>query len=42
MENVTLKDGSEYDAQNADGTWIPKAYTVCLPYDFRFSELVEL
>lgn len=27
--------------QNADGTWTPKAYTVCLPYDFRFGELVE-
>ena len=28
-------------AQNADGTWTPKAYTVCLPYDFHFNELVE-
>jgi hypothetical protein len=27
--------------QNADGTFVPKAYTVCLPYDFRFGELVE-
>ena len=27
--------------QNADGTWTPKAYTVCLPYDFHFNELVE-
>ena len=27
--------------QKADGTFIPKAYSLCLPYDFRFSELVE-
>ena len=27
--------------QNADGTFTPKAYTVCLPYDFRFGELIE-
>ena len=27
--------------QKADGTWTPKAYTVCLPYDFSFNELVE-
>ena len=27
--------------QKADGTFIPKAYTLCLPYDFRFGELVE-
>ncbi len=27
--------------QNADGTFVPKAYTLCLPYDFRFNELVE-
>jgi len=26
---------------NGDGTWTPKAYTLCLPYDFRFNELVE-
>ena len=26
---------------NGDGTFTPKAYTLCLPYDFRFSELVE-
>ena len=66
MQGASLKDGGEYDAQNAeviehfkgqkvnvyydrvlsaaqnaDGTWTPKAYTVCLPYDFRFNELVE-
>ena len=23
------------------GSWTPKAYTVCLPYDFNFGELVE-
>ena len=28
-------------SQNQDGTFTPKAYTLCLPYDFRFSELVE-
>ena len=27
-------------AQKADGTYTPQAYTLCLPYDFRFSELV--
>lgn len=27
--------------QNADGTFTPKAYTICLPYDFRFGELIE-
>ena len=25
----------------ADGTFIPTAYTLCLPYDFHFNELVE-
>ena len=34
-----------YDRQlsafnNGDGTWKPKAYTLCLPYEFRFNELV--
>lgn len=24
-----------------DGTYIPRAYTICLPYDFRFGELIE-
>ena len=28
-------------SQNADGTFTPKAYTVCLPYDFSFGELIE-
>ena len=28
-------------AQQADGSFVPKAYTLCLPYDFRFNELVE-
>ena len=28
-------------SQNNDGTFTPRAYTLCLPYDFRFSELVE-
>jgi hypothetical protein len=27
--------------KNADGTFAPKAYTLCLPYDFRFGELIE-
>ena len=27
--------------QKEDGTFIPRAYTLCLPYDFRFNELVE-
>ena len=27
--------------QQADGTFSPKAYTLCLPYEFRFGELVE-
>lgn len=27
--------------QKEDGTFTPRAYTLCLPYDFRFSELVE-
>ena len=26
---------------NGYGSWTPKAYTLCLPYEFRFSELVE-
>ena len=26
--------------KNADGTFTPRAYTLCLPYDFRFSDLV--
>ena len=26
---------------NGYGTWTPKAYTLCLPYEFRFGELVE-
>ena len=26
---------------NGYGSWTPKAYTLCLPYDFRFGELVE-
>ena len=28
-------------ANNGYGQWTPKAYTLCLPYDFRFSELIE-
>ena len=28
-------------AQNEDGTFTPRAYTLCLPYDFNFSKLVE-
>ena len=28
-------------ANNGYGSWTPKAYTLCLPYEFRFSELVE-
>ena len=28
-------------AQKADGTYTPQAYTLCLPYDFRFGELVQ-
>ena len=27
--------------QRADGTFVPKAYTLCLPYDFNINELVE-
>ena len=27
---------------NGYGSWTPKAYTLCLPYEFRFGELVEL
>ena len=27
--------------QKDDGTFVPKAYSLCLPYDFRFNELVE-
>ena len=27
--------------QKDDGTFVPKAYSLCLPYDFRFSELAE-
>ena len=27
--------------QKGYGAWTPKAYTLCLPYDFRFNELVE-
>lgn len=26
---------------NGDGTWSPKAYTICLPYDFPFNSYVE-
>ena len=26
---------------NSDGTWTPKAYTICLPYDLSFSDYVE-
>ena len=26
---------------NGYGSWTPKAYTLCLPYEFRFGELVE-
>jgi len=26
---------------NGYGQWTPKAYTLCLPYEFRFNELVE-
>ena len=26
---------------NGDGTWTPKAYTICLPYDMAFNEYVE-
>ena len=26
---------------NGYGQWTPKAYTLCLPYEFRFGELVE-
>ena len=28
-------------SQNEDGSFTPKAYTLCLPYEFRFGELVE-
>lgn len=28
-------------AQKTDGTYVPRAYTLCLPYEFRFNELVE-
>ena len=67
LEWVNLKDGDEYDDQNAevieqfkdkkvnvhydrvlsatqqsDGTWIPRAYTVSLPYDFDFTEYNEV
>lgn len=28
-------------AQNEDGTFTPRAYTLCLPYDFNFGKLVE-
>ena len=27
--------------QKADGTFVPKAYTLCLPYEFRFNDLIE-
>ena len=27
--------------KNDDGTYTPRAYTLCLPYEFRFNELVE-
>ena len=27
--------------QKGYGSWTPKAYTLCLPYEFRFGELVE-
>jgi hypothetical protein len=27
--------------QKGYGSWTPKAYTVCLPYEFRFNEIVE-
>ena len=26
---------------NGYGQWTPKAYTLCLPYEFRFAELIE-
>ena len=26
---------------NGYGSWTPKAYTVCLPYEFRFGDLIE-
>ena len=26
---------------NGYGSWSPKAYTLCLPYEFRFGELIE-
>ena len=67
LEWVNLKDGDEFDGQNAeiieqfkdkkvnvhydrvlsatqqsDGTWIPRAYTVSLPYDFDFTEHNEV
>ena len=27
---------------NGDGTWTPRAYTISLPYDYRFSDYYEL
>ena len=67
LEWATLKEGNEYEEQNAeviehfkdkkvnvhydrvlsatqqsDGTWIPRAYTVSLPYDFDFTEYNEI
>lgn len=40
MVNVTY-DRVLSAQQQEDGTYIPKAYTLCLPYEFRFNELVE-
>ena len=67
LDWVNLKDGNEYEDQNAeiieqykdkkvnvhydrvlsatqqsDGTWMPRAYTVSLPYDFDFTEYNEV
>ena len=39
--NVTYDRVLSAHQSTVDGQWTPKAYTLCLPYDFRFSELVE-
>ncbi|MBO7069210.1 MAG: hypothetical protein J6W52_11155 [Bacteroidaceae bacterium] len=40
--NVNMVYDRELSAvANGDGTWTPKAYTICLPYDWKMSDYME-
>lgn len=40
---VNVSYDRELSAQdNGDGTWTPRAYTISLPYDYKFSDYYEL